>query len=77
MAWITSLTSSQRPRKRNPRIKPPSRMPRRLIAHGDAPASRLEELVAERLLEFTHLGADGLDRHVQPLGRAGEAPLPW
>ena len=47
------------------------------LAHGDAPASRLEELVAERLLEFTHLGADGLDRHVQPLGRAGEAPLPW
>jgi hypothetical protein len=29
--------------------------------------------VAERLLQLPHLRADGLHRHVQPLGRAGEA----
>ncbi len=29
--------------------------------------------MAKRLLEFPHLAADGMDRHVQPLGRAGAA----
>jgi hypothetical protein len=33
----------------------------------------LEQLVAERLLQLAHLRADGLHRHVQPLGGAGKA----
>ena len=30
----------------------------------DAAARRLEQLVAERLLELAHLGTDGLHRHL-------------
>jgi hypothetical protein len=45
------------------------------LGHRDAAAGGLEQLVAECLLEFPHLGADGLHRHVQPLRGTGEATL--
>ena len=43
------------------------------LGEGHATARGLEKLVAQRLLELAHLRADGLHRHVQPLGGAGEA----
>ena len=38
-----------------------------------AASGRLEEGIAERALQFMHLGADGLHRHPQPVGRTGNA----
>ena len=48
---------------------------RRLPGFGEreAPPLRLEQLMAKRLFQLLHLGADGLNGHVQPLGGAGEA----
>ncbi|KAG1438709.1 hypothetical protein G6F57_019732 [Rhizopus arrhizus] len=37
------------------------------VGQRHAAAGRLEQLVAQVLLQFAHLGADGLDGHVQPL----------
>ena len=42
------------------------------LGQGHATAGRLEQLMAQRLLQFPHLCADGLHRHVQPLGGTGE-----
>ena len=36
---------------------------------------RLQQGMAERALQFSNLGADGLHRHAQPIGRAGDAAL--
>ncbi|MNW02321.1 hypothetical protein D3C71_1980880 [compost metagenome] len=43
------------------------------LGQRHAAAGGLEQLVAQVFLQFAHLGADGLDGHVQPFGRAGEA----
>jgi hypothetical protein len=43
------------------------------LGEGHATARGLEELVAQRLLQLAHLRADGLHRHVQPLGGPGKA----
>jgi len=43
------------------------------LGEGHAAAGRLEQLVAQRLLQFPHLRTDGLHGHVQPLGSPGEA----
>ena len=43
------------------------------LAQRHTAPCRFEELVAQRLLQFAHLSADGLHRHVQPLGSTGKA----
>ena len=44
----------------------------RLGQHQPAPR-RLQQGVAERALQLTHLGAHGLHGHAEPIGRAGDA----
>lgn len=43
------------------------------IGQGHAASGRLEQLMPQVALQFAHLGADGLDGHVQPFGGAGKA----
>jgi len=43
------------------------------LGHRHAAPCGLGQLMAKRLLEFARLGADGIERNAQPLGRAGEA----
>ena len=47
MAWISSFKSSQRPSKRNPRIKPTSLAPRRLT--GNTPSPRAANTASSAL----------------------------
>ena len=44
------------------------------IGQGHAASGRLEQLMPQVALQFAHLGADGLDGHVQPFGGAEKPP---
>ena len=45
------------------------------LGHRDAAPGGLQQLAPNRFLQFAHLRADRLDRHVEPFGRAREAAL--